>query len=517
MSNRIVWIAFLAVVLGLLCLGWGLASWLRRRQQVAPPFRVVPLIVIPVLAVFLLGLAGVLVATRWSTFLHFFSFDHTATAEELEELKKARLDPAHAVRAAGSSADPAQEWPQWRGAFRDGISTFTGMRTDWDREEPKKLWDKPIQGGYASIAVVKGTDGRTLLYTMDKLGKGDRMVQERVLCLHGDSGDILWEHRYDTDYAGLDYGSGPRATPAVHDGRVYSVGANGTFLCLEAEPEGNEAKVLWQHDLLKDFQAERPRWGVACSPLVDGDRVYVQPGGRNGSVAAYERKEGKLVWKALADPSGYSSPVAADLAGTRQIVAFTGHRVVGIDAVDGRHLWSYDWATEYECNVATPIVAGDYVFISSNYQSGCALIKVACDGDRDFVARAIFVRHDGLMRNHFSTCVLHQGYLYGFDVTGHGGPGFLKCIDIRTFEESWQAGRDPHVKKGCLIYADGHLLTLSEEGWLALVEATPQEFRKKGKLQVLDGSDRAWALPAFAAGRLYLRDSERIVCYDLAK
>src|SRR5262245_25458198 len=311
----------------------------------------------------------------------------------------------------------------------------------------------------------------------------------------------------------MDYNAGPRATPTVHDGRVYTVGATGVFLCLETAPAGGKAKLLWRHDLMKEFNARTPRWGVACSPLIVGDLVIVQPGGTKGSIAAFNRRTGEREWTALEDPSGYSSPVFATAAGVRQVICFTARRMVGLRPADGSLLWEYDWATQYDANIATPIVAGDYVFLSSDYQSGCALLELSPDGD-GVKAKPVYVRRDKVMRNQFSTCVRHGDYLYGFDVVGHGGEvGHLKCINLRTFKEEWEA---KDLQKGCLLYADGHLLVLTERGDLALVEATPKEYRRKTRATVL-GRRETWALPALAGGRLYLRDNEKLLCLDLKK
>src|SRR5207248_436832 len=173
---------------------------------------------------------------------------------------------------------------------------------------------------------------------------------------------------------------------------------------------------------LKKFDARSPTWGVACSPLVEGDLVIVQPGGTKGSVAAFNRKTGEQEWTALGDPSGYSSPVATTAAGKRQIICFTARRMVGLRPSDGTLLWDYDWATPNDANIATPLVAGDYVFLSSDYGTGCALLELAPDGD-GVKAKPVYVRRDKLMRNHFSSCVRHGDRLYGFDVEGYGGVG----------------------------------------------------------------------------------------------
>jgi len=361
-----------------------------------------------------------------------------------------------------------------------------------------------INGGYSSIAVAKGR-----LFTMDRLGN-----EERVLCFDAETGKELWAYRAPADYRPIEgYAEGPRATPTVHDGRVYTVGATGLFACLEAVPAEGRAKVLWQRHLIEQLQGDLPRWGMACSPLIEGELVIVQPGGSDGAVAAFERVSGKLVWRALTDASGYSSPVAATAAGVRQIICFTGEGLAGLRPSDGAQLWHFPWPTDHKANIATPIVAGDYVFISSSYQAGCALLHLQPDG-AGVKAEPVFVRRNKVMRNHHASCVLHDGHLYGFDSSGFGLQAVLKCLDFRTLEEKWHAGRN--ITKGTLIYADGHLIVLTEDGTLALVEATPEGYRKKSTMKLFEGA-QFWALPALAKGRLYVRSDKELVCLDLRK
>lgn len=396
------------------------------------------------------------------------------------------------------------DWPQWRGLHRDGVAADRGLLTEWPKAGPTVDWKKPIGGGYSSVSVWNGR-----LYTMDRQGD-----QERVLCLDAKTGKEIWVHSYDADYAGISYGAGPRATPTVHAGRVYTVGAAGNFLCLEAAPADNKPNVFWEHDLLEEYDGKVPMWGVACSPLIDGDLVIVQPGGKKGSVAAFHRETGKEVWASLNDPSGYSSPVVVDAAGTRQVICFTGERMVGLRTSNGELLWKYDWPTQHKANVATPIVVSNFVFLSSNYSMGCALLELSSDGD-GVSAAEVYFRKNKLMRNHHSNCVLYDKHLYGFDIQGYGGQGTLKCINLQTFKEDWDSGRDIK-QKGCLICADGHLIVLTQDGKLLLVEATPSEYRKKSEFQLFD-SEECWALPALSEGRLYVRSNSGIVCLDLRK
>jgi len=425
-------------------------------------------------------------------FVQLFQTDYDSP-ERLEKLKATPVEALDRPAALGGA------WPQWRGPRRDGVSDEAGLRTDWAQAPPPVVWKQPIGGGYSSVAVA---DGR--LYTMDKQGN-----DERVLCLDAGTGKELWAHRYRVDYSALQgYTGGPRATPTVAGGRVFTVGATGVFLCLEAKPRDGRAHVLWQHNLAEKFGASPPGWGVACSPLVEGKLVCVQPGGAKGSVAAFDTRTGEVAWTALSEPSGYSSPVAATVAGVRQVICLTGKGLAGLRAADGKQLWYYRWPTEYDANIATPVLAGNYVFISSDYGAGCALLELDADGHGGVRAAPVYVKRNKLMRNHHASCVLYRGYLYGFDTS----PDALKCVDLRTGREKW-ASRRPG--KGSVLAADGALLVLTQEGSLALVAASPDGFRQQAELRdVLQGSD-CWALPALADKRLYLRDQQHILCIDL--
>lgn len=493
--------------LGLLWLGYG-----------------TPLIIIGVLAGLLLLLALITLArsmrltdppppSRWWTFLPLLAgftlagfvalayfFGHRPIQDLTDPGRLANLQAAKLEGEAEPTAE--KDWPQWRGPRRDGISRETGLNLDWKTTPPPVLWKKPVKGGYSSPAVANGK-----VYVSDRDGKN-----ERVLCFDAETGEELWVFSYPCDYGNLEYGAGPRATPTVHDGRLYTLGATGVFLCLEADPADREPKVLWRHDLMDELDSEPPRWGVASSPLIEKDLVIVMPGGPNGSVTAYDRDSGKLVWKSLGDVGGYSSPMACTAAGIRQIICLTGEAVHGLKPEDGSVLWSYPWVTTFEGNIATPIVAGNYVFISSSYNKGCALLEILKDGNKLRV-EPVYVKANKLMRNHISTCILHDGFLYGFDVNTNNNAAFLKCVDLRRGEERWS---DRSLAKGALIFADGCLIIQTEDGQLAVVEATPEGFRTRGEMKIFD-SYQTWATPALVNGRLYVRDGKWLQCLDLRR
>jgi outer membrane protein assembly factor BamB len=446
----------------------------------------------------LLGVVAVVVvggyaASRSMWFRGLFARD-TENPGEMDRLRRAALQGAP-VAAADTG------WPQWLGPTRDARAPAGPLRTDWEANPPKALWTAPCGAGYSSFAVANGR-----VYTQDK-----KAGKERVLCLDAATGQELWKHEYAAGQAGADatYGAGPRATPLVDGNRVYTVGGAGKFLCLEAPASaGGKPAVAWEHDLLSEFDAKIPQWGVACSPLLDGDQVIVQPGGSMGTVAAFDKVTGTRRWAFGSNPPGYSSPVAATLHGVRLIFAFTGDALLCLRS-DGVLMGSFGWKTANRGNIATPLVIGEYVFITSGYNMGCAALRVVPGGE-SVSLEVVYARRSKPLRAHHSTPVFKDGYLYGFDDIR----GDLKCFNFTTGQlaDGWDAAG---VDKGTMILADTHLVILTERGDLLLAEARPDEFVPAAKVpKVLNGRN-TWALPVLVNGRLYLRDDEKIVCLDV--
>lgn len=432
----------------------------------------------------LLLVALLVVALRPPRFLTaLFDFERMAVDESrLQKLQAAALAPA----PAPSGAD---DWPQWRGPRRDGIS-LEPIRTDWPSDGPPVLWRAKAGRGFSSLAIAAGR-----IYTMVQEG-GD----EAVVCWNADDGKERWRRRYAAPFA-KGY-PGPRATPTVVGDKVYTIGVTGMFHCLNAD----SGEVVWNVDLVNSYGAVMPEWGIACSPLVDGERIFAIVGGTNGNgVVAFDRHTGKPVWNALNDSAGYSSPMLATLAGSRQLLCLTGKALVGLSPDDGTEYWRYPWNTQYDVNAATPTVAGDYVFISSDYGKGCALLEIVDEGGKP---RAQRVYEHNRMRNHFCTSILYKDHLYGFD------NDMLACMEFRTGKMRWtQRG----FGKGSLLLADDHLIVLSERGKLALSAASPEAFQEKAAFNAIATAGPCWTLPVVHKGHLYLRGEEELICFDVRK
>jgi len=401
--------------------------------------------------------------------------------------KSLRMTAMLLIAALVSAAD----WPQWLGPDRNGSSPETGLLTDWPKEGPKLLWKAPGGDGYSSIAVAGGR-----AFTLVQRG-GD----ELVIALDAKSGKELWTARSGPAYENK-FGNGPRSTPAIDGNLVYVQSVNGPLMCLEAD----SGKVVWQHDLLKEFGAKNIRWGLSASPLVEGDLVVAVPGARGAGVAAFSKKDGRLAWKTGDDKAAYASPVAVSVGGRRQVIFFNAAGLLAVAPETGAELWRIPWTTEFDCNIATPLVIGDRLFISSGEDNG--LYQLSAGGAPEPVWESKGKK--SVMINYWATSVVHKGYLFG--LAGEFDKRIsLNCVDLKTGKLMWS---EPNMGKAAITLAAGHLLVVTKKGDLVLAPATPEEYREKARLPLL-GETRTAA--TVANGRLYLRDRENIFCFDIEK
>jgi outer membrane protein assembly factor BamB len=395
---------------------------------------------------------------------------------------------AKALALADLAGDRPTDYPGYRGRQRDGVVEGPELTT------PRQVWRHPCGGGYAGFAVAGNA-----LVTIEQRGN-----REAVVCYNTDSGAEYWIHDYPARFSEPMGGTGPRATPTIADGDVYSLGATGHLVCLEA----STGKLKWQVDVLEGN--DNIHWGMSGSPLVYDRFVVVNPGSQRpsakyGALTAFDRRTGDLVWNSGSTPAGYSSPMLATLAGKRQVLLFDGKGLGGYDADKGTGLWRYPWETQQDINVAQPIVLpGDRLFVSSGYGVGCDLLQLSLDGDRWSVKSAWGEKKNLKMRCQFTSPVADDRYLYGLDM------GVLVCLDQEAGKPKWRGGRYGH---GQILRTGKQLLVLAEDGDLALVQATGDGNHELGRFPALDG--HTWNYPALAGGRAYVRNDQVMACYDL--
>jgi len=390
----------------------------------------------------------------------------------------------------------AGDWPQWRGAQRDGRSSDTGLLQEWPEGGPKLAWKANGLGkGYSGIAVVGDR-----LYTL-----GDLSGSSSLLALNADGGKVLWTAKVGADGApGWGGFAGPRCTPTVDGDMVLAVDQWGQLVCVKAA----DGREVWRKHFEKDFGGHRPEWGFSESPLVDGDRVVCTPGGDKGAMVALNKKTGEVIWQAkdFTDGAQYSSIVAAEIGGVRQYIQLTMENVAGIAAKDGSLLWKARRKGSTAV-IPTPIVDGDLVYVSSGYNIGSHLFRVAAT-DGKFSATPIFANRT--IANQHGGVVKVGDCLYGYcDSKG------LTCQDFKTGNLLWN--NKEKVKKGAVSYADGRLYCREEDnGNLVLVEAVPTGFSEKGRFNQPDrAKEKAWPHPTIANGKLYVRDQDVLLCYDV--
>ena len=391
----------------------------------------------------------------------------------------------------------AADWPQWHGPNRDNLSTETGLLAAWPADGPPLAWKATgLGGGYASVAVVDGK-----IFT-----SGDFTNGAAVLALDAKTGKQLWQSPLGKAGGGAGF-PGPRATPTVDGKLVYALGQYGDLVCLQI----NDGKEVWRKSLAGDFGGKMMSgWGNSESPLILGDKLLCTPGGAAGTVIALNKKTGTLLWRSaeLTDAAAYSSLVCAKLAGTLQVIVVTGAHVAGIDPDTGQLLWSAP-RTGPTAVAPTPICKNDCVFVTSGYGAGCNLFKITLTG-KEFQATEVYANKE--MINHHGGVVLTGQNVYGFS----DGKGWT-CLDFMTGKNVWDSKK---LGKGTLLCADGHLYLRGESsgGTLVLIEATPTGWQETGRFDPPDWSKKStWAHLAVSNGKLFVRDQDTLLCYNIKK
>lgn len=392
----------------------------------------------------------------------------------------------------------AADWPQWRGPKRNGISEETGLLKEWPNGGPTLVWKSTdVLGGYSTPSVAGGR-----IFTI-----GNKDQDEFAVALGVKDGKEVWKTRLGAvgKNTGPQY-PGSRATPTVDGQLVYCLGSNGDLVCLSAD----KGDVVWKKNYQSDFGGKPSDWAYAESPLVDGDRLICTPGGTSASMVALHKKTGAVIWKSVlrgVEVAGFSSPVVVEGGGRKQYVQFTGRGtkggVVGVDAKTGAELWRYARISDQAANIMTPVAQDGAVF-NSAVRVGTALLKLEPAGDG---VKAEEVYFDTKLRFGSGSVVVVGGHLYG--ASGNQ----LTCIDFATGKTRWQ---NRCVGAASILCADGLLFVRGEGGEVALVEASPEAYKEKGRFKQPDRSDTpAWQHPVLSDGKLYIRDQNVLLCYDV--
>jgi outer membrane protein assembly factor BamB len=433
------------------------------------------------------------------------------------------------------SAPPARadDWPQWFGPQRDGVWREKGILDKFPKGGPKVLWRKPIGTGYSGPAVVGHR-----VYVMDRRRATDAegkplrptrkgiLGKERVLCLDAKNGKQLWKHEYDCPYT-VSYPSGPRTTPLVAGGRVYTLGAMGDLICFDAR----KGKPIWSKNLMKAYKLDDPPiWGYAAHPLLHGDLLYCLVGGKGSAVVAFNKDSGKEVWKKLdTEEIGYSPPMIFKVGGKPQLIVWLSESINGLDPATGKVLWTQQYPAgrapqRPSVNIATVRCDGERLFVSTYYH-GPMMLKLSTDKPG---AKLLWRgksnnpgRPDGLHAA-MPTPVLQGGHIYGVCAAGE-----LRCLDAKTGKQVWQTfdctgGKKSDCGTAFLVPQGGRFVIFNDQGELILAKLTPKEHKVISRARILEpvqlarGRKVVWSHPAFANKCVYARNDKEIVCVSLA-
>lgn len=396
------------------------------------------------------------------------------------------------------SSLPAADWPQWLGPTRDGASPE--KVAPW-KDTPRVLWRQPVGEGNSS-PIIAG--GKVYLHSKVK----DKL-EEDVVARDAATGTEAWRQVYPRAAFVSFYGNGPRATPAVANGTLFTYGITGTLTAWDAAT----GRRLWQVEALKQFSAKNLTFGASCSPLVEGKNVLVNVGGKGASVVAFAAADGSVAWKALDDPASYSSPIPLGEGEKRQVVFLTGDGVVGLSPRDGKLFWRYPLKDKLFESSTTPATAGD-ILLASSITFGSAGLRL---GSKDGQPDAKEAWKNTALTSYFTTPVAVGDHFYL--VTGSNpllnlgmAQADLHCVDVKTGKSLWTRPKVGRYHASLLRTGDNKLLLLEDTGSLVLIDPSPQEYRELARSKVCG---ETWAHPALADGRLYVRDDKDVICLEL--
>ena len=426
-------------------------------------------------------------------------------------MTRTRLVLAAAVAAAVMIASPravrgagAGDWLQWGGAGRNFMPDAAGLAASWPSGGPKRLWSRALGEGHSSI-LVEGGRIYTMYRPLGLMSMVRRSVEEVVAALDAATGKTIWEFKYPAPLDGLDFsqGAGPHSTPLIVGNRLFATSTRKELFALDKAT----GQRIWSHDLIKEYGATPPGRGYSCSPILHNGTIIVTVGGTDQAIAAFNQQSGALVWKAGSFEMAPASPILIDVDGQKQLVLFAGERVAGLDPSNGRALWTHPHKTDWGLNISTPVwSAPDHLlFVSSAYGTGSRVLELHQAAGQTTVSEKWF---NGRMRVHIGT-VMHVGdYMYG--ASGDFGPAFITAVELKTGKIAWQ---DRSFSRAQLLYADGKLIILDEDGNLGLATVSPQGLKVLSRAQILE--HLSWTPPTLAGTTLYVRDRKNIAAFSL--
>jgi len=390
-----------------------------------------------------------------------------------------------------------EDWPVWGGPHRDFIVHASGLADFWPAAGPKKLWSRALGDGYSAVAVEHG-----ILYTAYRRG-----VQDIVTALDAATGKTRWEYTYENPFTNSyseKVGPGPYAMPQVIGDRVFAASGIGRIVSLDKRT----GKLVWGHDLYREFHATHLEFGYACHGLPYKDNIIYLAGGAGDAVIAFRQSDGAVVWKALSFQNAHSSPLLINVDGQTQAVALTASTVVGFNPDNGALLWTHEHKTNYGLAVSTPVWApGNLLYVGSAYGTGSRVLELHQSGGKTTVKE---LWYNPRLQLHIGTAIQKDGYIY--ISSGYDGPVLMTAVELRTGKVMWQ---QRGFNKAQLLLAGDKLILADQDGLLALCRATPDKFEVISKVPLLQ--EIAWTPPTLVGSTLYLRDRHTLMALSLAK
>jgi outer membrane protein assembly factor BamB len=413
------------------------------------------------------------------------------------------------ARVEAQRAAVAGGWPQWGGPGRNFIIDAAALAEKWPEQGPPVIWSRPLGTGHSAIVADEGR-----LYTMYRIGNGRARqgpweAEEAVIALDARTGETLWEHKYPSRREDFSFGAGPHSTPLIVGDRLFTFGTNKQLFAFDKRT----GQVLWSHDLIRGFNSPellmRPvvKTGYGCSPIAFRDTIICSAGGPGQSVMAFRQSDGAVVWKSGDFLTSEAPPILIDIGGSQQVVFLAGGTITGLDPATGRILWSHPHDPGNDLNCNAPIWGDDHIlFVSSAYKAGSRAIRLTHEGG---VTEAQELWFTNRVRFMFLNAVRIGDYVYG--TTGDFGPAFLTALNVKTGEAAWQ---HRGFGRASLLYADGKLIIMDEDGDLAIATISPEGVTILSEAKIFDTT--SWTVPTLVGATLYARDREKIVALNLA-